>query len=84
MMAEFWRLVTIMICLVGFLATGCVLLARGETLFLAVLRAVSVFVGLFVVQKLLGAILVFAVGYKSAPSARAAEAQPDEVRPQRN
>ena len=60
-MKDFWRFVSLMVSLVGFLIVAGTLLAKGETLFNAALRAVLVFAGLWIVQGILCSLLGFTV-----------------------
>ena len=59
-MKGFWQLISLMISLGGFLVVAGVLLVRGEPLWSAAVRAVLVFVALWVVQGVLGALLSLA------------------------
>lgn len=56
-MKDFWRLVSILTSLAGFLIVAGVLLVRGEDLFMSALRGVFVFVVLWAVQNILRALL---------------------------
>ena len=57
-MQGFWKLVSVLIALAGFTATGVVLLMKGDGLADVVIKAISVFAVLYVVQQFLGGILI--------------------------
>jgi hypothetical protein len=57
MVKEFWRLITCLVSLAGFMVVTGSLLVRGDCLFWAVGRGVLVFLVLWVVQNLLGQLL---------------------------
>lgn len=61
-MKDFWRFVSLMVSLLGFLLVAGMLLAKGETLFDAAVRAVLVFAGLWIVLSFLCAILGLTLG----------------------
>ena len=65
-MAEFWQLISIFVCLTGFLIAGGLLLIRGEPLSGAIARGVVVAVVLYVIQRVLGGILVAVTDSDSA------------------
>ncbi|MDO8683925.1 MAG: hypothetical protein Q7N50_10645, partial [Armatimonadota bacterium] len=67
-MQDFWRLMSILVCLSGFAVTGGLLLYRGESLTLAIIKAIGAFVGLYVVFKTLGDILMSATGFEPRSS----------------
>jgi len=56
-MKEFWRLVSLMVSLAGFLIVAGVLLLQGESLLSVVVKAVAAFAVLWVAQALLRALL---------------------------
>ena len=79
-MQGFWRLISILICLSGFLIAGGVSLVRGESFFIAVVKAVLAFTALHVVENVLGGILVAVTG--SSPGAVITpESRAEETRP---
>jgi exosortase/archaeosortase len=55
-MKEFWRFISILISLSGFLVVGAVLLLRGEGFTTTVVRAVTTFAALWVVLGVLRAL----------------------------
>jgi hypothetical protein len=57
-MHDFWKLISLFLGLGAFMLTGVILLIQGESLQVAVIKAIVAFVALFVVQNLLGGILV--------------------------
>lgn len=59
---EFWRLITCLVSLAGFIVVAASLLAGGECLLWAVGRGVLVFLALWVVLNLLGQFLGLAAG----------------------
>jgi hypothetical protein len=69
--------------LTGFAVTAAFLLLQGETLLVTALRAVAVFVGLYVIQRLLGAVFV-SVADSEPPSPVSAQQPPEDGRTQRN
>lgn len=75
-MQGFWKLTTVLIGLTGFTITGVVLLIKGDDLVDVVLKALAVFVVVYVVQNFLGGIL-FSV---SETSAKAGNSQPGKSR----
>lgn len=62
-MQGFWKLTSIIISLTGFLITGGYLLYIGEELPGVIIRSVSVFAILFIVQNVLGGILSAVTGF---------------------
>lgn len=60
-MKEFWQFVSILISLAGFLVVAGILLVRGECLLTAAIKAVFVFVALWVAQSVLRALLNFTI-----------------------
>jgi membrane protein implicated in regulation of membrane protease activity len=77
-MQEFWQLVSLLVCLAGFLITGGFLLLRGDSLLVAVIRAVISFAVLYVVQKVLGAILTGVTGSGSPTQVKPPERSEEE------
>lgn len=72
-MRDFWRLISLFLGLGAFLITGIILLMEGESFHVAIVKAVLAFVSLFVVQNMLGEILVAAAdshqsGLQKTPS----------------
>jgi len=59
-MSEIWRLVSLIVCLAGFVIVAGVTLATGEDLLYVALRAVLTFAGLYAVQSVLRALLALA------------------------
>lgn len=57
-MHDFWKLISLFIGLGAFLITGVILLVQGESLQVAIVKAVVAFIALSVVQNMLGGILV--------------------------
>ena len=60
-MSEIWRLVSLIVCLAGFVIVAGVMLATGEDLLCVALRAVLAFAGLYAVQSVLRVLLALAV-----------------------
>ena len=82
-MYGFWRLISFFICLSGFLIAGGILLFRGESFLMAVVRAIAAFAVLYIVQNMLGAILL-AVVDTNAPVSISPANEADELQAQRN
>lgn len=61
-MGDFWKFISTLICLIGFLVTGISLLAQGTSFIEAVVKAVLVLAALFILQRALGAVLVGLTG----------------------
>jgi len=61
-MREFWRLISLLVCIVGFLLVGTVMLCRGESLLTAALTAIAAFAVLWIAQGFLRALLDLAAG----------------------
>ena len=59
-MSEIWRLVSLMVCLAGFVIVAGLSLATGEDILWVAVRAVLTFAGLHVVQLVLRTLLALA------------------------
>jgi hypothetical protein len=66
-MQDFWRLTNLLIALVGFVITGGVLLSKGESIPMVIVKSVLAFAVLYVVQNYLGEILSSVVGGAPRP-----------------
>lgn len=78
MVKEFWRLITCLVSLAGFVVVTASLLVSGENILWAVGRGVIVFLVLWVVQNLLGQILGLVACAESSQ-----KASPERERQQR-
>ena len=80
-MQGFWQLFSILISLLGFAITGALLLVRGDSLALAAVKAVAAFVALYIVQRMLGGILIAVAGsgLRIPSKAASSETQKDQA-----
>ena len=68
-MQDFWRLTTLLIAFAGFAITGGVLLSKGESLPMVIVKSVAAFAVLYIVQNYLGEALASVVGASPRPTA---------------
>jgi hypothetical protein len=61
-MQEFWRLISFLTCLAGFIIVAGAMLIRGESPFTAAVRAIAVFIALWVALGILRAFVGIAAG----------------------
>ncbi len=74
-MQGFWKLVSVLISLAGFTATGVILLMKGDVLADVVLKAIAVFAVLYFVQRFLGGILLSVIS-SGSPEPASTDTEP--------